>query len=150
MGKLLSGRYGASPDAESMTLSLSECSQKLNMKPSDFVSVGPPKFFEKNYGTAGRYLLFQAEPSDIKESAVWKAGFWPPLRNIRGAPWDRREYFLLNGRKNRRLRSLSRIRPCGGDGTLSRSFLNAFARICSFDFIRLGGFGVVGKFDFAA
>ncbi len=76
MGKLLSGRYGAAPDAESITLSLRECSQKLSLKPSDFVSAGPPKFFEKDFGTSGRYLLFQADAADIKESAVWKPGYY--------------------------------------------------------------------------
>jgi len=76
MGKLLSGRYGSPPDAESITLTLKECSQKLSMKPSDFVSAGEPKFFEKAFGAAGRYLLFLANEEDVKDSQVWKAGYY--------------------------------------------------------------------------
>ncbi len=76
MGKLLSGKYGAGPDAESIPLSLKECNQKLNMKPSDFVSEGTPKFFEKDFGAGGRYLLFLADAEDIKESSVWKVGYY--------------------------------------------------------------------------
>jgi hypothetical protein len=76
MGKLLSGRYGAPPDAESISLTLKECNQKLNLKPSDFVSEGPPTFFEKAFGAAGRYLLFLTDGADIAGSAVWKAGYY--------------------------------------------------------------------------
>jgi hypothetical protein len=76
MGKLLSGKYGSVPDAESIPLSLKECNQKLNLKPSDLVSEGPPTFFEKSYGAGGRYLLFLADESDVRESSVWKPGYY--------------------------------------------------------------------------
>src|SRR5258706_11359573 len=76
MGKLLSGRYGAEPDAESIALTLKECNQKLNLKPSDFVSEGPPKFFEKAFGAAGRYLLYLADEEDVRGSPIWKRGYY--------------------------------------------------------------------------
>ena|ERR1700687_2949455 len=76
MGKLLSGRYGSEPDAESVTLTLKECNQKLNLKPSDLVSEGPPKFFEKAFGASGHYLLFLADASDVKDSPIWKVGYY--------------------------------------------------------------------------
>ena len=76
MGKLLTGRYGAGPEAESISLSLKECNQKLNLKPSDFVSEGPPKFFEKAFGASGRYLLFLADAGDVKDSPIWKVGYY--------------------------------------------------------------------------
>ena len=76
MGKLLSGRYGALPDAQSETLTLRECNQKLGLTPSDFVSVGEPKFFKKAFGAGGRYLLFLLEADEIKDSAVWKPGYY--------------------------------------------------------------------------
>ncbi len=76
MGKLLSGRYGAEPDAESVDLSLKECNQKLNLKPSDFVSEGPPKFFEKAFGASGRYLLYLADKVDVLDSPIWKPGYY--------------------------------------------------------------------------
>jgi hypothetical protein len=76
MGKLLSGHYGAEPDAESIALSLKECNQKLNLKPSDFVSEGPPKFFEKAFGASGRYLLYLADGEDVRGSPIWKTGYY--------------------------------------------------------------------------
>ena len=76
MGKLLSGRYGSEPDAESIPLTLKECNQKLNLKPSDFVSEGAPKFFEKAFGAAGRFLIFWSDPEEVKDSPVWKSGFY--------------------------------------------------------------------------
>ena len=76
MGKLLSGRYGSEPDAESIPLSLKECNQKLNLKPSDFVSEGPPKFFEKAFGAAGRYLLFLVGPDEVQDNPIWKPGYY--------------------------------------------------------------------------
>lgn len=76
MGKLLSGRYGSKPEAESVPITLVECNRKLNLKPSDFVSEGPPKFFEKSFGSSAHYLLFLAEPDDIKESRIWKSGYY--------------------------------------------------------------------------
>ncbi len=76
MGKLLSGRYGSEPDAESMDLSLKECRQKLNLKPSDFASQGRPKFFERAFGARGRYLLFLADAEDVQGSPVWRPGYY--------------------------------------------------------------------------
>lgn len=76
MGKLLSGRYGSKPEAESIAISLTECHQKLNLKPSDFVSEGPPKFFEASFGSSARYLLFLTDPDDIKESRIWRTGYY--------------------------------------------------------------------------
>jgi hypothetical protein len=76
MGKLLSGHYGAKPDAESIALSLKECNQKLNLKPSDFVSEGAPKFFEKAFGASGRYLLYLADDKDVQGNPIWKAGYY--------------------------------------------------------------------------
>jgi len=76
MGKLLSGHYGSLPVAESIPLTLKECSLKLSMKPADFVSAGPPKFFEKAFGVKGRYLLFLTDADEIAGSAVWKFGYY--------------------------------------------------------------------------
>jgi hypothetical protein len=76
MGKLLSGHYGSRPVAESIAITLKECSQKLNMKPADFVSSGPPKFFEKSFGASGRYLLYLTDADEIVDSAVWKFGYY--------------------------------------------------------------------------
>jgi len=76
MGKLLSGHYGSKPEAESIPITLKECSQKLNMKPSDFVSAGPPKFFVKAFGAGGRYLLFLADADEVAGSAIWKFGYY--------------------------------------------------------------------------
>src|ERR1039457_4825385 len=76
MGKLLTGHYGSDPDAESIALTLKECNQKLNLKPSDFVSEGPPKFFEKAFGASGRYLLFLAAAEDVQDNPIWKTGYY--------------------------------------------------------------------------
>jgi hypothetical protein len=76
MGKLLSGHYGSAPVAESIPITLKECSQKLNMKPSDHVSTGPPKFFEQDFGASGRYLLFLTEEDEVAGSAIWKFGYY--------------------------------------------------------------------------
>jgi len=76
MGKLLSGRYGSEPEAESIAISLRECNQKLGLKPTDFVSEGAPKFFEKAFGATGRYLLFLTETSDVKDNPIWKPGYY--------------------------------------------------------------------------
>lgn len=76
MGKLLTGHYGESPEAESIPLSLAECNLKLGLKPSDFVSEGEPKFFEKSFGTKGRYLLFHLETKEIAGNPIWKAGYY--------------------------------------------------------------------------
>ncbi len=76
MGKLLSGRYGSKPQAESFSLSLTECAQKLNLKPSDFVSEGPPQFFEKSFGSSSHYLLFYVSSEDVKDKPIWKTGYY--------------------------------------------------------------------------
>jgi len=76
MGKLLTGHFGVPPEAESVPLSLMECNQKLGLKPSDFVSVGAPKFFEKDFGAPGRYLVFLVEESETKDSPIWKPGYY--------------------------------------------------------------------------
>ncbi len=76
MGKLLSGHYGKPPEAESIPISLMDCQQKLGLKPSDFVSEGPPRIFEKAFGSRGRYLVFQVEDGEIAGSPVWKRGFY--------------------------------------------------------------------------
>jgi hypothetical protein len=76
MGKLLTGHYGDVPEAESTTISLSDCRQRLGLKPTDFVSGGAPDFFNKAYGTKGRYLLFQVDEKEVVGNAVWKAGYY--------------------------------------------------------------------------
>ena len=76
MGKLLTGHFGREPEAESIALSLIEASQKLGLKPSDFVSTGPPTFFKKNYGAPGHYLLFQVEPAEVEGKPIWKTGYY--------------------------------------------------------------------------
>jgi hypothetical protein len=76
MGKLLSGRYGGTPEAISGTITLSECHQRLSLKPSDHVSVGEPDFFKKAYGAKGRYLLFQVDESEVRGTAAWKPGYY--------------------------------------------------------------------------
>jgi len=76
MGKLLSGHYGAPPESESIPLSLKECNQKLSLKPSDFVSEGAPKFFDKDFGASGRYLLFQTDDHDLKGASAWRPGYY--------------------------------------------------------------------------
>jgi len=76
MGKLLTGRYGEEPTAESIPLSLRDCSQKLGLKPSDFISQGAPKFFKEKFGASGRYLVFCVEADETQGSPVWKAGYY--------------------------------------------------------------------------
>ncbi len=76
MGKLLTGRYGELPTAESTAMSLTECAQRLGMKPSDFVSEEEPKFFRKAFGVAGRYLVFVPEEKELVKMPVWKRGFY--------------------------------------------------------------------------
>jgi len=46
------------------------------MKPTDFVSAGPPKFFERAFGASGRYLLFLTDEPEVVGSPVWKAGYY--------------------------------------------------------------------------
>jgi hypothetical protein len=76
MGKLFTGHYGRPPEAESVPLPLADASQKLGLKPSDFVSEGPPAFFHKAFGAPGRYLVFLTEPEEIRGSPVWKLGHY--------------------------------------------------------------------------
>jgi hypothetical protein len=76
VGKLLSGRYGSAPEAESVSLTLKECRQKLGLKPTDLVSIGPPRFFERSFGAGGHYLLFQPDSEEVADSAVWKPGYY--------------------------------------------------------------------------
>ncbi len=76
MGKLLTGHYGREPEAESIPLTLTDASQKLGLKPSDYVSEGSPRFFEKAFGAPGRYLVFLADAGETKESPVWKPGYY--------------------------------------------------------------------------
>lgn len=76
MGKLLTGHYGEEPEAESISITLGECHQKLSLKPSDFVSEGPPRFFEKSFGTKGRYLLFFMDAKEVAGNPVWRAGYY--------------------------------------------------------------------------
>ncbi len=77
MGKLLTGRYGEMPEAESaMSLTLSDCRTRLSLKPTDHVSVGEPDFFRKTFGTKGRYLVFQVPASEVQSNPVWKEGYY--------------------------------------------------------------------------
>jgi hypothetical protein len=77
MGKLLTGRYGSPPDAESTkSIPLSDCNQKLGLKPSDFVSQDDPDFFRKSFGTHGHYLVLQLEPEELKGNPIWKPGYY--------------------------------------------------------------------------
>jgi hypothetical protein len=76
MGKLLIGHFGHPPEAESVTITLKDCHQRLGMKPSDFVSSESPAFFTKAHGAIGKYLVFEADDADIRDGAVWKKGFY--------------------------------------------------------------------------
>lgn len=76
MGKLLTGRYGDRPEAESMEIPLRDCHQRLGMKPTDFVSQGEPKFFTRSFDAGGRYLVFLLPPEEAAGSGVWKAGYY--------------------------------------------------------------------------
>lgn len=76
MGTLLSGHYGGPPEAESGILTLQECSMRLGLKPTDFVSEGEPTFFEKKFGAKGRYLVFRTTADEVKGSPVWKQGYY--------------------------------------------------------------------------
>ena len=76
MGKLFIGHYGHSPDAESVTIALSDCHQRLGLKPSDFVSLEPPSFFNEKQGAMGKYLVFQVDAAEIGDAAVWHPGYY--------------------------------------------------------------------------
>ena len=76
MGKLLMGHYGRPPEAESVSITLRDCHQKLGLKPSDFVSEEDPSFFKKSHGAMGKYLVFQMDAKEIKDAAVWRPGFY--------------------------------------------------------------------------
>src|SRR6185312_426015 len=55
---------------------LSECHQKLGLKPSDFISEGPPTFFKKKYGTGAPYLLYVLDSEETACNPAWKAGYY--------------------------------------------------------------------------
>jgi len=77
MGKLLMGRYGEEPQAEStLPISLRECHQRLSLKPTDYISAGAPDFFNRAYGAKGRYLVFLVEPSEAQGNAIWRPGYY--------------------------------------------------------------------------
>jgi hypothetical protein len=76
MGKLLVGHYGGPPEAESISISLRECHQRLGMRPTDFVSAEEPPFFHKKHKSVGKYLVFQADATDVQEAAVWRPGYY--------------------------------------------------------------------------
>jgi hypothetical protein len=76
MGKLLIGHFGRPPEAESVTLTLSECHQRLGLKPSDFVSSDAPPFFHKSKGAKGKYLVFELEVKEVQDMAVWRPGYY--------------------------------------------------------------------------
>jgi hypothetical protein len=76
MGKLLIGHFGEPPQAESIAITLRDCHQRLGLKPSDFVSSEEPDFFKKARRAVGKYLVFQADLNEVKEAAVWKAGYY--------------------------------------------------------------------------
>jgi hypothetical protein len=76
MGKLLTGRYGNPPGAESTEIALRDCYQRLGMKPTDYVSAGEPKFFKHAFGATGRYLVFLVESAEIGSNPVWKPGYY--------------------------------------------------------------------------
>src|SRR6185295_10153645 len=76
MGKLLVGHYGSPPDAESTTISLRDCHQRLGLKPSDFVSAEEPDFFKKSRRALGKYLVFQIHAGEIGNAAMWRVGYY--------------------------------------------------------------------------
>jgi hypothetical protein len=76
MGKLLVGHYGQPPEAESISLTLKDCHQRLSLKPTDFVSAEEPDFFKKARHATGKYVVFQADLTDVREAAVWKVGYY--------------------------------------------------------------------------
>jgi hypothetical protein len=76
MGKLLVGRFGEPPDAESIAITLRDCNQRLGLKPSDFVSSEPPEFFSKARGAHGKYLVFEVTAAETVEVPIWKPGYY--------------------------------------------------------------------------
>src|SRR5215469_7000062 len=76
MGKLLTGRYGEEPEAESIDVSLKDANQRLAMKPSDFVSEGPPRFFRHSFEAGGRYLVYLLAAEEIAGNPIWKPGYY--------------------------------------------------------------------------
>src|SRR4051812_379591 len=76
MGKLLTGRFGQLPEAESVPITLRDCNQRLSLKPSDFISSGLPDFFNQAYGAKGRYLVFQVDDSEVSNNPIWKPGYY--------------------------------------------------------------------------
>jgi len=76
MGKLLIGRYGSKPNAESTSLSIKDCHLKWGLKPSDFVSLDTPPFFKDSDNARGMYLVYKAEPEDLGSTPQWRAGYY--------------------------------------------------------------------------
>src|SRR6266513_65927 len=76
MGKLLVGHYGEKPEAESIEITLRDCHQRLGLKPSDFVSVEAPNFFQHRLGAKGRYLVFELDKKEIGDAAAWRPGYY--------------------------------------------------------------------------
>jgi|GEM_PF-1998351 len=76
MGKLLTGRYGEEPEAESLEIPLKDCHQRLGMKPSDFVSEGPPRFFRHSFEAGSRYLVYLLTAEEIAGNPIWKPGYY--------------------------------------------------------------------------
>ena len=76
MGKLFIGHYGHPPEAESATLALRDCHQRLGLRPSDFVSAETPEFFKKKHGAVGKYLVFQLDAEESKDTAAWRPGYY--------------------------------------------------------------------------
>ena len=76
MGKLLIGRYGELPGAESMEFTLRDAHQRLGLKPSDFISTGEPKFFYRSFDAGGRYLVLLLTDKEVEGQGVWKSGYY--------------------------------------------------------------------------
>ena len=75
MGKLLIGRYGEEPSAESIPMSLKDCHLKLGLRPTNYVSEGEPDFFNESDGAFGKYLVFKADAEDMT-GPLWKPGYY--------------------------------------------------------------------------
>lgn len=83
MAKLLTGKYGEEPEAESIEVPLKDCHQRLSMKPSDFVSEGPPRFFRHSFEAGGRYLVCLVSEAEIAGNPIWKPGYYLlPLKAV--------------------------------------------------------------------
>lgn len=76
MGKLLIGRFGQEPDAESLTITLRDCHQRLGLRPSDFISSTPPDLFKEAHGAKGKYLVFKMDAEEIGGNVMWRDGYY--------------------------------------------------------------------------